>query len=379
MLRPAPHAATRARTAVRALAVVLAVGLGPAVSAGEPPRTSLEVVEAARSQGSVIVYSTTDPALVTSLLDGFAALFPEIRVEYHHVYSTDLYERFRAESRQGASADVLWSSAMDLQLKLANDGHALAYRSAEFDQLPTWATWRDEAYATTFEPIVFAYDRRALAPDDVPRTHRSLAQLLLANAARLRGKVGSYDPERSGIGCLLLTQDARLDPGFDETLRAYGAVRLRGYHSTIPMLDAVAAGELSLAVDVIASYAQERQRREPNLGIVYPTDYTLVLSRVALIPRSAPHPDAARLFLDYLLSGLGQELAAAAGLGSVRVDRAGPGSAVEIGREHATVLRPIPVRPSVLVYVDGANRQAFVKRWRRAAGARETGGAPAPR
>ena len=268
---------------------------------------------------------------------------------------------------------------MDLQLKLANDGHALAYRSAEIDQLPAWATWRDEAYATTFEPIVFAYDRRAFAPDDVPRTHRALARLLLANPARLRGKVGSYDPERSGIGCLLLTQDARLDPGFDETLRAYGAVRLRGYHSTIPMLDAVASGELSVAVDVIASYAQERQRRAPNLGIVYPTDYALVLSRVALIPRRAPHPDAARLFLDYLLSGRGQELAAAAGLGSVRVDLAGPGSAVEIAREHATVLRPIPVRPSVLVYVDGANRQAFVKRWRRGVRARETGGAPAPR
>jgi iron(III) transport system substrate-binding protein len=379
VLRPVLHAATQARTAARALAVVLAALLGAAASAGEPPRTALDVVEAARSQGAVIVYSTTDPAAARPLLDGFAALFPEITVEYHHLYSTELYERFRAEAREGASADVLWSSAMDLQLKLANDGHALAYQSAELDQLPAWATWRGEAYATTYEPIVFAYDRRALAPEEVPRTHRALAQLLLANRGRLRGKVGSYDPERSGIGCLLLTQDARLDPGYDETLRAYGEVRLRGYHSTIPMLDAVASGELSIAVDVIASYARERQRREPNLGIAYPTDFALVLSRVALIPRSAPHPDAARLFLDYLLSGRGQELAAASGLGSVRLDLAGPGSAVEIAREHATVLRPIPVRPSVLVYVDGANRQAFLKRWRRAAAAKRADGVPAPR
>lgn len=350
--------------------MALAAGLAGEVSAGAPPRTALDVVEAARAEGVVVVWSTTDPASAKALLDGFAALYPEIRVEYRHLYSTELYERFRTESRQEPSPDVLWSSAMDLQIKLANDGHALAYESAEADQLPSWASWRSEAYATTYEPIVFAYDRRALAPDEVPRTHRALAKLLLSDAARFRGKVGSYDPGSSGIGCLLLTQDARLDPGFDETLRAYGEVRVRGHHSSIPMLDGIASGELTVAVDVISSYAHERQRRVPSIGIVYPTDYTLVLSRIALIARRAAHPDAARLFLDYLLSERGQELAAASGLGSVRSGMGGPGSAADLAREHATVLRPIPVRPSVLVYLDGANRQAFLKRWRRAMGAR---------
>jgi iron(III) transport system substrate-binding protein len=358
-------------TACRALAAGLALGAATrAAGAGAPPRTAPDVVEAARAQGVVVVYASTVGEAAKPLLDGFAALFPEIKVEYHRIRGGELYDRFLAESRAGGSADVLWGSAMDLQIKLANDGYALPYRSAESDQLPRWASWRDEAYGTTYEPIVFAYDRRALAPAEVPRTHRGLARLLVGARDRLRGKVGSYDPERSSIGCLLFTQDARHDPSFDDMLRAYGEVRIRGYVDSMAVLDAIASGELTIGVDVLASYASERQRRDPNLGIVYPSDYTVVLSRVALIPRTAPHPDAARLFVDYLLSGRGQEIAAASGLGSVRTDLTLPGSAAEVAREHATVLRPIPVRPSVLTYVDGANRQAFLRRWRRAVGGR---------
>lgn len=335
--------------------------------AGTPPGTSTDIIEAARFQGSVVLYSSTDPDAARPLLEDFAALYPDVHVDFRYLHSTEVYERFLSEARQGTpSADVLWSSAMDLQIKLANDGHALSYRSAEADALPSWASWRESAYGTTYEPVVIAYDRRVLAPEQVPRTHGDLARLLLARAEPLRGRVGVYDPEQSGIGCLLLTQDARVDPRFDETLRAYGAVGVRGYDRTMPMLDGIVAGELALAVDVFGSYALERQRRDPSIGIVYPADYTVVFSRVALIARNAPHPDAARLFLDYLLSGRGQEIAAGAGLGSVRSDLTGPGSAAGIAREHPTVLRPIPVRPSVLVSVDGANRQAFLRRWRRA-------------
>lgn len=350
---------------MRALAAALILAVAGPAAAAAPPRTSLDVIEAARAEGVVVVYSTTDAAAARPLLDDFSALYPEIRVEYRHLYSSELYRRFLAESRSGTSADVLWSSAMDLQIKLANDGHALDYRSAESDALPAWSTWHDEAYGTTYEPVGFAYDRRALTAEEVPRTHRALARLLRASAGRFRGKVGAYDPERSGIGCLLLTQDSRLDPAFDETLRAYAGVALRGYHSTIPMLDAVASGDLAVAVDVIGSYARERQQRDPHVGLVYPSDYTLVLSRIALIARSAAHPAAARVFLDYLLSRRGQEIARAAGLGSVRADVAAPAGA-PAARAHAAALRPIAVRPSVLVYLDDANRQAFLRRWRRA-------------
>ena len=45
-----------------------------------------------------------------------------------------------------------------------------------------------------FEPIVFAYSRRSLQPEEVPRNHRELAQLIRSDPERFRGKIGTYDP-----------------------------------------------------------------------------------------------------------------------------------------------------------------------------------------
>ena len=46
-------------------------------------------------------------------------------VEYTDLNSTELYNRFIAEEAAGqGTADLLWSSAMDLQVKLVSDGYA---------------------------------------------------------------------------------------------------------------------------------------------------------------------------------------------------------------------------------------------------------------
>ena len=44
-----------------------------------------------------------------------------------------------------------------------------------------------------------------------------------------------------------------------------------------------------------------RSKQDPNLGMVLPKDYTLAFSRVAFISKDAPHPNAAKLFANWLL------------------------------------------------------------------------------
>ena len=74
------------------------------------------------------------------------------------------------------------------------------------------------------------------------------------------------------------------------------------------LLDRVASGQLSLAYNVLGSYAQARIDAGAPLGIIEPEDYTLVVLRTAVIPRTGPHPEEARRFLDYLLSPRGQQV-----------------------------------------------------------------------
>jgi len=351
--------------------VALGLWLAPAapVATGPPaPATASSVVAAAHREGRVVVYSVTDREVAAPLIADFAALYPGIQLDYRELRTAELYEQHMREVREGrVEADVLWSPAMDLQMKLANDGHAQAYESPEASSLPPWASWRHEAFAITLEPFVFVHDRRRLPEASAPHTHAELVRLLEGGGQATRGRVAAYDPERSAIGYLLLTQDSRIDPGFADAVRAYGKAGIELHATTSRMIDRVLSGDLLLAFNVNGSYALQAQRQNGELGVIYPNDYVLAASRIALIARGAPHPGAARVFLDYLLSRRGQEvLARRCSLFSIRPDVEGETSAAALSRALGARLKPIHVGPSLLVYLDTAKRVGFLRRWKAA-------------
>lgn len=328
----------------------------------------LEMVDAADREGRVVVFSTTDAAAVRPLLEEFERVFPAVKVEYHDMVSAELYDRFLADvAANKGTADVLWSSAMDLQIKLANDGYAAEYATPAVPRLPAWAVWKNEAFGTTFEPIGFVYNRRLLDAESVPRSHADVVRLINADPERWRGKLCVYDPEQSGIGFLLLTQDAKTDPSFADMLKAYGTAQVKLYPTTGAMLDKIHAGEQLVGLNVIGSYALARAGIDPDLEFVLPKDYTLVMSRIALIPKAAKHPAAARLFLDFILSVDGQRiLAEKARLFAIRDDVDGDATGRRLTDESRDRLRPIVIGPSLLVYLDQAKRVGFLRRWRQA-------------
>lgn len=318
----------------------------------------------------MVVYAATDADIIAPLLADFALLYPRIAVEYHDLNTGELNARYLHEVGAGAPVvDLLWSPAMDLQMKLANDGFAQAYESPEATRLASWAVWRNEAFGTTLEPFVFIHDRRRL--DVAPQSHAELARWLVTNPERLRGRVATYDPERSAIGYLLLTQDSRIDPAFPETLRAYARAGLALHANTYRMIDRVRSGAELLAFNVNGSYALVAARQDHDLAVIYPKDYVLAASRIALIARTAPHPNAARVFLDYVLSHRGQEvMSARCGLFSIRTDVEGEHTAARLGQELGARLKPIHVGPSLLVFLDGSKRADFIRRWRDAPASR---------
>src|SRR5213594_2115242 len=169
------------------------------------------VVDGAKKEGKVVVYSTTDAKLVQPLIKDFEAAFPGIKVEYTDMNSTEVYNRFISENAANAtSADAVWSSSMDLQMKLAAEGAAAPYKSPEIAALPGWAHWKDTVYATTFEPIAIVYNKRLVAADEVPKTHADFVKLLNTKADKFQKKVTTYDAEKSGVGFMLVNQDAKL-------------------------------------------------------------------------------------------------------------------------------------------------------------------------
>ncbi|WP_317922985.1 MULTISPECIES: ABC transporter substrate-binding protein [unclassified Cupriavidus] len=328
-------------------------------------------------EGEVVVYGSTDLEVARPLITAFETRYPGIRVRYEDLNTVDLNQRFLAETAAlGSSrpapgaryADVLWSTAMDLQIKLVNDGNAQRYASPERAGLPGWAVWRDEAWGTTFEPAVIVYNRHHFAGMSAPRSRTGLARLLQENAPRWRGKVVTYDVERSGVGYLLAQQDARMGSEFWYLAQALGRAGVQLSSSTAEMVERIASGELVMGYNLLGSYALSLMERGAAIDVIAPRDYTLVMSRVAFIARRAPRPNAARLWLDFLLSREGQALLAKSTtqLYTIRTDTDSVHTAAALSERLGYALKPISVGPGLLAAQDTLRKRAFLARWHEA-------------
>jgi iron(III) transport system substrate-binding protein len=330
------------------------------------PADYAQTLAAAKKEGKVVIYSALDTKAAQPLIKDFSIAFPDIKVEYNDMNSTEIYNRFIAEVASGqGSADVMWSSAMDLQVKLVDEGHAMIYVSPESAKLPKWAVYKNQAWGTTYEPSVFIYNKRLVTGDDIPQDHAAFAKLINTKVDKFKGKVTTYDIEKSGVGFMFVVQDMKYFPGMKDLIRGFGATSYKVYSSTGNMLEKVSSGEHLLGYNVLGSYALVRSKKDPGLGVVLPKDYTLVLSRVMFIGKQAKHPNAAKVWTDYVLSQRGQKIIGSdVELFSVRDDVDAEYTAAKLNKELGDHVKPIPVGKEITEYLDSKKRLEFLSNWK---------------
>lgn len=323
----------------------------------------VSTVGTARSEQSrLTVWGTTDFEEMRPVIEGFLQINPSLSVEYHDMLSHDLYEALHAGS---AAPDLAISSAADLQVKLVNDGFAVAHQSSETAQLPTWANWRNQAFGITAEPAVIVYNSKLEVEGTLPRSRQDLIQFIREKAGILKGRLATYDVAASGVGYLFASHDSLYSSTFTTLMQSFGQTGIRLYCCTGEMLDALERGEVLIGYNLLGSYALSRKMRGSPIEIVMPEDYTLWLSRVALIPQGAAHPELGRLLLNYLLSAEGQ-----ARLGTQTMMRPLATPALNPMQipgilSHANVqAQPIALNPSLLVFLDHLKQERFIRSWR---------------
>ena len=353
--------------ALAALSLASALpALGQTPPAGYPA-SYRDVIEAAKKEGSVAIYTSTDDVQGRPLVEAFKAAYPGIRVDYNDIGTNGTYNRVISEAAaKQVGSDIIWTSAMDLQMVLVSKGHAETYASPETKSLPDWANFGDQLYATSVEPIMILYNKSALGALAPPKTRAELVTFLKANKEALKGKVASFDPEKSGTGFLFMTNDVKLSPETWDLVRAFGATDAKVYGSSGAIREKIASGEHVIAFNVIGSYAIEWAKKNPNLGIVFTPDHAAAFSRVANITKGAPHPNAARLFLDFMLSHAGQSAMAGAGAPSIRKDVVDGLNITKLNEMAGGKLRPIPVNSGLLDNAEPKARAEFFAKWKQA-------------
>jgi ABC-type Fe3+ transport system substrate-binding protein len=356
--RPPSGAGGRTRAAL----IAVACGAAALSYAGRSAAQDVEVATFGpeTAVARMHVRGATDVEVFGPVLEAFVATLPELHVTFEAWNTNDLYEAAAADCRAGATdVDLLVSSAADQLVKLVNDGCAQPHRSVATAALPPEANWRDEVFGVTREPAVVIYNRDLVPPDEAPRSRFDLIDLLRPEDSRYGGRVATYDIEASGVGYLFAFADSRQATTFGSLIEAFARSGAVATCCSAEIIEGVAEGRYLIAYNVLGSYALDRAEEDPRLAVVAPEDYTLVLSRAAMIPKGAGNPTAAGLLIDFMLSDAGRTALAAQYL---LVDE----ETGVLPDEQGSLYRPIPLSPTLLLGLDQQKRASFLARWRAA-------------
>jgi iron(III) transport system substrate-binding protein len=316
-------------------------------------------------EATLTIYSTLDTPLAEPLITAFQSSHPTTTVLYEDLLAAEIAQRVIAETDAGQpTADFVFSSGMDLQVKLANDGYAQPVTVPLAADWPDWANWRDMAFALTFEPAVLVWHKPSF-PEGPPHSRLDLIDWLKLPQAQ--GRIGTYDVARSAVGYLYLARDAEHFADIWSLIAAMGRANLQTFPTSAEIIDRVADGRLALGYNILGSYADARARANPDLGLVLLKDFTVVTSRVGLVPRAAARPDLGTAFLAFLMGRDGQTIMAdRLRLAAVSLEVSGQNSARAMEAALGDQLRPVPVSPGLLAYLDQSKRARLLALWHKA-------------
>lgn len=307
--------------------------------------------DAAGSEATIRIISTADLELFEPIIRSFQRANPKTSVHYQIAASTEIQ---KAITEEGELFDVVISSAMDLQTKLANDGYALQYSSDTTDTVPDWGKWRNSVFAFTQEPATIVLSLADFEGLEIPKTRSELINTIRAHPDRFKGRIGTYDIRTSGLGYLFATQDSRSSDTFWRLTELFGTTGTDLYCCSSDMIDDVQSGKLAIAYNVLGSYALARQDAADKILVIEPEDFTTVMLRSALVMRESQHIDAAQSFLDHLLT-------LAWNTPNNRNFLFRNIAKEELNRTAR--LRPIRLGPGLLVFLDDFKRRKFIDEW----------------
>ncbi len=291
------------------------------------------------------IISSTDTALFAPLITSFVDENPNTRVAYFVTSTADVDRRLRDTPD---AFDIVVSSAMDLQLKLVNDGFARQLPGIEH---PDWATWRQSLFAFTAEPAAIVINRAAFAGAPIPATRQELIEALRDRPTAFRDKVGTYDVRQSGLGYLFATQDSRASDTYWRLMEVMGRLGVRLYCCSGDMIDDLTTGKIAVAYNVLGSYAAARPEVNDSLAVILPSDFPITMMRTAFVTAATAEASAAESFIAHLLAtqafGQGENLLLP------------PLTSEDAAEDRAT----IPLEPALMTFLDALKRRRFLAAW----------------
>jgi iron(III) transport system substrate-binding protein len=301
---------------------------------------------AAQPGGKLVLYTSQPDRDAQRTIEGFRKKNPGVDVEIFRSGTTEVMSKLMAEIAAGQPrADVLLiADALSME-RLKTAGQLQPYPEADVRELPADAYDKDKTYfGTKLITTGIIVNRQA------PMKPASWADLLKPEA---KGQVVLPSPLYSGAAAIhmaALSAVPALGAGYYEKLAKNGAVALRGNGA---VLNAVAGGQKMYGI-IVEFMALNAKAKGSPVDFVFPAEGVSVVTEPTAILRATKNPEAARAFVDFVLSKEGQALAVSQGYFPARKDVKPPA-----GFPDVAGLRILPVDIAALLSQDEQNKKRF--------------------
>jgi len=256
------------------------------------------LTERARQEGTVVIYTSLNLVDSVPLTEVFEKKYG-FKVALWRASSEKVVQRAVTEARARRYAvDVMETDGPEMEI-LYREKLLDEFYSPEFKDIPAAAFPKHRQYvADRFNFFVIAYNTNLVKPDEVPNTYQDLLQ------PRWAGKIGIEAGDVDWFGALVKSMGEKEGLAFFRKL-ADSRPQMRTGHTL--MAELVAAGEIPLAAAVY-NHSAERLMQKGAPIAWKPLKPTFGRPNAIGVAKNAPHPYAALLFVDFMLSREGQEI-----------------------------------------------------------------------
>ncbi len=274
-----------------------------------PALSAAQILDAAKKEGKLMIYTSLNADEFDVVLKDFSAKYPDIKVEFYRGDSESVTQKGLTEFRAKAYlADILETNDVNIT-QLDSEGVLGQYVSPEAAAYPAGAKDPNGTYvAARLNLLVIAYNTQLVKKEDAPKKLEDLLD------PKWSGKI-ALEPDDWPM--MAYTQKVMGEAKATDFWTKLAAQKPRVVKGHTELANFLVAGEFHVSPNIYAHRVLSLQDKKAPIEMVK-TDTVYALPHVISLAKNAPHPNAAKVFINWYLSVDGQNALVKAGRIPVR-------------------------------------------------------------
>lgn len=281
------------RSTLMTAAAALALGATGARAQAEDEK---QLYEAAKKEGQVSWYSgvLTQP-ICNKVAQTFSQKYPGISASAIKTTSQVAFQRLLQDIKAGQIQSDVFTTADAAHVPYLRSKDLLVqYRAPdEKDLVKSLQNWDPDGYAQVswLGLVVLSYNTKKVQPDEAPKDWPDLTN------AKWKNQLAFGSPNYSGlVGIWTVVMFQKYGWDFFEKLNDLNPLIGRSIDDTVTVLN---SGERSVGASHLGTVLRSANNGNP-VGLNYPASGVVAGISPSVIMKGAPHPNAAKLFMNFL-------------------------------------------------------------------------------